>query len=135
MCWLSNGKSVVLRSRWEKQTFSFTSAPRDRTGDIRFGNFGWEKFPGFVVITERGTYVYVYRDHDDGRRVEPVNSLARENRRRNIKQESRILSLSAAETIKSRTTFVTQLRTRPPPTSPQQPSSPKRLIRNTADAA
>lgn len=24
-------------------------------GGIRFGNFGWEKFPGIVVITDQGT--------------------------------------------------------------------------------
>jgi len=49
----SNGKSAVLRSRWEKQTFPTLRRPAIGRG-IRFGNFGWEKFAGLVVITERG---------------------------------------------------------------------------------
>lgn len=49
----SNRKSAVLRSRWEKQTFPSLRRPAIGQG-IRFGNFGWEKFAGLVVITERG---------------------------------------------------------------------------------
>lgn len=79
------GKSVVLRSRWEKQTF-IPSVPGGGGGS--FWKFrGWEKFPGFVVITDRGDrggeWNQLTRSSNSSRAVVVV---AEENRR-HIKQE------------------------------------------------
>lgn len=135
----------------KSRRFLHFGAPRDQSGDSFWKFWMGKVSAGLVVITETEGP----GDHEGGGggvgrgRVEPVNRLYSRRKQKAYKTRARVLlsllsvrtphrhrhsscSLYRPQTIKSRTTFVTQLRTPSLPTL--TPSSQRQLIRNTTNA-